>query len=118
MNLAIYTHDCGPKNWIIFPFGYVSQFVVESFQDELTEILLALPPSNQITHITHGFNWIGFAHLHIRSEHLAARQCMFGRRKEEVIFDLTGVFMYCLGEGYGCLFVIISRCCIVGSSPC
>ena len=43
---------------------------------------------------------------------------MFGRRKEEVIFDLTGVFMYCLGEGYGCLFVIISRCCIVGSSPC
>ena len=54
MNLAIYTHDCGPKNWIIFPFGYVSQFVVESFQDELTEILLALPPSNQ-SHAHHAW---------------------------------------------------------------
>ena len=36
---------------------------------------------------------------------------MLGLRRAEVIFDLTGVFICCLGEGYGCFFVISRSCC-------
>ena len=48
---------------------------------------------------------------------LADRQCMLGQRRAEVIFDLSGVFICCLGEGYGCTF-IISCSCIVCSFSC
>ena len=62
-------------------------------------------------HITLGFNWNGFVYLHRRSERFADGQCMLGLRRAEVIFDLTGVFICSLGEGYGCFFVISCSCC-------
>ena len=60
------------------------------------------------------------SHVHqawVRSERLADRQCMLGQRRAEVIFDLSGVFICCLGEGYGCTF-IISCSCIACSFSC
>ena len=108
--------SCDPYSWSLSSILDYSSFLI--FQSIRLGIRCICPtnfacfnlawPLSKQSHVHHAW---------VRSERLADRQCMLGQRRAEVIFDLSGVFICCLGEGYGCTF-IISCSCIVCSFSC
>ena len=108
--------SCDPYSWSLSSILDYSSFLI--FQSIRLGIRCICPtnfacfnlawPLSKQSHVHHAW---------VRSERLADKQCMLGQRQAEVIFDLSGVFICCLGEGYGCNF-IISCSCIVCSFSC